>query len=378
MATLAENSTVLKLTPPWFFNTRENATQKTKDFITWWNAILAQRVDNQNLLRQLILTPWLFTYPDSPRNPWLNYLLETYGFAFFGGTNAQAAALYKMVSGSWSTSSVTNFTLALGTFAMPPFQWLDVSFVPRVSAGIFVPDLVDTGFVVFSSAASPSAPANVAYTPRNWGAPTGWTRTPTDAIWYARGYLSGGNIVWCAKQLTNDPAYPDTGGVPPFYYSVNVPIAIPSAGVLAIVDDDSTGDRRSLYYSDGSTWRKTSTPNADLGLVNPTGGRPMPEAITVWAPNPVTITYALQSQKPPPSDGFTQGYGTFATFGNLSAFSGEIELQVKLMDESPVALSTIIAVLRRIKPANFVLRVRLIHMDNTVEIIFISDLREAP
>lgn len=378
MATLAEKSTVLKLTPPWYFNTRENATQKTKDFITWWDTILAERVADENLLRQMILTPWLFTYPDTPRNPWLNYLLGQYGFAFFGGTNGQAAALYKMVSGSWSVSSIENFARCLGTLAMPPFEWIDVSFIPRVVAGIFEPSIADTGFIVFSSDASPAAPADVTYTPRNWAAPTGWTRSPASAVWYARGYLSGGNVVWCAKQLTDDPAYPATGGVPPFYYSADVPIAVPSAGVLCIVDADGTGDRRSIYYSDGSAWRKTSTPNADLGLVDPTGPRPIPEAITVLAPNPSTINYALTSQKPPPSDGNTQGYGTFSTFGNLSTFSGELELSVKLLTESPVALATLIAVLRRIKPANFVLRVRLVHVDDSVETIFISDLREAP
>lgn len=378
MSVLSENTTVAKLTPPGFFNTRETAPQKTRDFITWWNAILAQRVLDQETLDRLILTPWLFTFPDAPRNPWLNYLLSQYGFAFFGGTNNQAAALYKMVSGSWSTSSIENFALALGALAMPPFQWIDVGFIPRVSAGIFEPSIADTGFVVFSSAASPAAPANVTYTPRNWSAPAGWTRSPASAVWYARGYLSAGNIVWCAMQLTNDPAYPDTGGVPPFYYSAAVPGAVPSAGVLCIVDDDGTGDRRAVYYSDGSAWRKTSTPNVDLGLVDPTGPRPIPEAITVWAPNPATVTYALSSQKPPPSDGPTQGYGTFSTFGNLSTFSGELELSVKLLTENPVATATLIGVLRRIKPANFVLRLRLVHIDDSFEVIFISDLREAP
>jgi len=378
MATLAEKSTVVKLTPPGFFNTRESATQKTKDFITWWDTILAQRVADENLLRQMILTPWLFTFPDTPRNPWLNYLLSRYGFAFFGGTNNQAASLYKMVSGSWSTSAIENFALALGALAMPPFQWIDIDFIPRVSAGIFEPSIADTGFIVYSSAASPAAPANVVYTPRAWAAPSGWARAPSNALWYARGYLSGGNIVWCAKQLTNDPAYPDTGGVPPFYFSATVPGAVPSAGVLCIVDDDGTGDRRAVYYSDGTAWRKSSTPNADLGLVNPAGARPVPEAITVWAPNPATVTYALSSQTVPPSDGATQGYGTFSTWGNLSTFSGELELSVKLLTESPVALATLIGVLRRIKPANFVLRLRVVHVDESVEIIFISDLREAP
>lgn len=378
MATLAEKSTVVKLTPPGFFNTRESATQKTKDFVAWWDTILAERVSDENLLRQMILTPWLFTFPDTPRNPWLNYLLSQYGFAFFGGTNNQAASLYKMVSGSWSTSSIENFALALGALAMPPFQWLDVDFIPRVSAGIFEPSIADTGFVVYSADASPAAPANVTYTPRSWAAPSGWTRQPSNALWYARGYLSGTDIVWCTKQLTDDPAYPDTGGVPPFYFSATVPGAVPSAGVLCIVDDDSTGDRRAVYYSDGTAWRKTSTPNADLGLVDPAGARPVPEAITVWAPNPATINYALTSQKPPPADGATQGYGTFSTWGNLSTFSGELELSVKLLTDSPVALATLIGVLRRIKPANFVLRLRIVHVDESVEIILISDLREAP
>ena len=376
--TLAEKMTVAKLTPPGFFNTRETATQKTKDFITWWNNILAGDVAEAEKLRTLILTPWLFTFPDAPRNPWLNHLLSTYGFAFFGGTNAQAAALYKLISGSWSTLSIENFAKALGTFAMPPFSWVDVDFIPRVSAGIFVPSIADTGFVVFSSDASPSAPADVAYTPRNWLAPDGWARKPVNAVWYARGYLSGGQIIWCAKQLTDDPFYSSTGGVPPFYFSADIPLAVPSVGVICIVKNDGSGDRNAIYYSDGTAWRKSSTPNADLGIVDPTGPRPVPEAITVLAPNPATINYALQSQKPPPSDGLTQGYGTFATYGNLSTFSGELELQIKLTTESPVALATIIAVLRRIKPADFVLRVKLVHPDETSEIIFIADLREAP
>lgn len=375
---LADKLTVSNLTPPGYFNLAENAPLQHKNYITWWNNILAMRVTESAKLRTLVTTPWNFNFPASPRNPWLDYLLSTWGFAFFGGTNNQAAALYKMVSGSWSLSNVQNFSIALGTFAMPPFSWIAVDFIPRVSAGIYIPAIADTGFIVFTDNPSEPEPASVAYTPRNWLAPSGWTRKPASAVKYARGYLSGGNIVWCASKLTNDPAYPDTGGVPPFYYSADVPFAVPSAGVLCIVNDDGTGDKRALYYSDGSVWRKTSTPNQDLGLVISDGVRPVPEAIAILAPNPATVTYAIESQKQPPTDGNTQGYGTFAGYGNLTSFSGELELQIKLLTESPVALATIIGILRRIKPANFVLRVKLVHVDESIEVIFISDLREAP
>lgn len=375
---LATELTVANLTPPGYFNLAENAPLQHKNYITWWNNILAMRVAESAKLRTLVTTPWLFTFPNTPRNPWLDYLLSTWGFAFFGGTNNQAAALYKMVSGSWSLSTVQNFSILLGTFAMPPFSWLDVDFIPRVSAGIFVPAIADTGFILFTSNPSEPAPPSVAYTSRNWLAPAGWTRKPESAVKYVRGYLSGGNIVWCAEKLTNDPAYPDTGGVPPFFFSAEVPLAVPSAGVLCIVRDDGTGDRTTLYYSDGSVWRKTSTANSDLGLVIPDGDRPVPEAIAVLAPNPATVTYAVESQKQPPTDGATQGFGTFATYGNLVSFSGTLELQIKLLTESPVALATLIAMLRRIKPANFVLRVRFIHLDMSIETVFISDLREAP
>jgi len=374
---LADELTVAKLTPPWYFNTRQDATQKTKDFITWWNNILAERAEEAEKLRKLILTPWLYTFPDAPRNPWLGYLISQYGFAFFGGTNTQAAALYKLISGAWSPSNIENFTRMLGTLAMPPFEWIEVDFLPRVSAGTLVPSVSDTGFIVFTSDEYAAEPDTVEYTPRNWLAPENWTRSPNNAVKYARGYLSGGYIVWCESRYTDDPDYPPTGN-PPFYFSADVPLAVPSAGIICIVNDDGTGDMRSLYYSDGTAWRKTSTPNADLGTVDPVGPRPEPEAITIFSRNPALVTYAVQSQTKPPSDGNTEGYGTFSGYGNLDVFSGELEVSVKLLTESPVALATIIELLRRLKPASFVLRMRLMHVTGDVEIVFISDMREAP
>lgn len=128
MATLAEQLTVKNLTPPGYFNQAENAPQTHKNYLVWWNRLLASRLDDVEELRTLVLTPWLYEFPDAPRNPWVQYLLSTYGFAFFGGTNTQAAHLYKLISGSWYPSTIKNFSIALQTLSLPPLNGLRLIF----------------------------------------------------------------------------------------------------------------------------------------------------------------------------------------------------------------------------------------------------------
>jgi len=371
MATLAEQLTVKNLTPPGYFNQAENAPQAHKNYLIWWHNILAERLAQSELLRKLVLTPWLFEFPDAPRNPWVNYLLTQYGFAFFGGTNTQAAHLYKLVSGSWYPSTIKNFSLALQTLSLPPFSWFDVDFLPRVSAGSFVPSYSDTGFVVYSTDEYAGEPDPVNYTPRSWVAPTGWTRKPSSAVKYARGYISGSQVVWCPSRYVA----PDFEI--PFAFSADVPLAVAAAGTLVIVNDDGTGDKKIIYYSDGTAWRKNSTPNPDLGLIVPETARPVPEALTVYAPNPATAGYAITSEAPPPSDGNTQGYGTFAAYSNTTVFSGILTVQCKLLTDNPAALATLIGILRRIKPVNFTLILKVTNLADEILTFTISDAREA-
>lgn len=372
MATLAEQLTVANLTPPGYFNQASTAPQHHKDYLTWWNNVMSLRATQNADLRKLILTPWLFDFPDTPRNPWVQYLLTQYGFAFFVGTNTQAAALYKLVSGAWYISSIQNFARILQALSMPPFVWFDVDFIPRVTAGSFVPAASDTGFVAYTSDAGAAQPPSVVYTARGWAAPPGWTRRPSSAVQYVRGYLSGGNIVWCPKRNVA------TDFNLPVYFSADVPLSVAAAGTLCIVNDDGTGDKRTVYYSDGTAWRKNSTTNPDLGLVIPETGRPVPEAIAVLAPNPATAGYAVTSEQPPPSDGYTAGYGTFATYSATSVFSGRLTVQAKALTNDPTAIATLIAVLRRVKPTAFVLELKVKMPDNTTNTYIVSDAREAP
>lgn len=336
--------TVKNLTPPGYFNLSASAKQPTIDYVTWWNNILSRLANDSVNLKQLLLTPWLYDHPDSPRTPWLQYLTTLYGMGFFGGTNNQAAYLYRLLSSAWSTSTIYNISMILQTFSLPPFSWFEMV-SPGITAGNLVSSLMDTGFLIYSTAVSPATPAATDYSPRAWTVPAGWTQKAASAVKYSRGYISGETIIWCTPRPISDfnNAY---------VFSASVPIAVPSVGTIAIVNDDGSGDISSVYYSDGIAWRKNSTPNADLGSVDPVGFRPVPEAITVWAPNPDLVTYAVDSQVPPPFDGNSQGYGTFASWAENQIFNDEIAITVIQIAGGTVALATLIELLKRVKPVN--------------------------
>ena len=341
---LSEKMTVAKLTPPGYFNLAADAPAHHLAYVTWWNNILAGRATEAEALKTLILTPWLVNHLDSPRTPWLNYLLELYGIGFFGGTNNQAAAVYKLISNGWNRSTIKNILLIIETLSMPPFTWFDNDFLPHVIAGNLLPSIMDTGFVVYSTAVStPVTPSMTAYVPRGWAAPARWSKTASSATYYSRGYISGTNLVWCAPRPVSDFQNAPV-------YSATLPLAVPSVGTLCIVESDGTGDHGSVYYSDGTAWRKCSSTNIDLGLVNPAGDRPSPEAVSVFAPNPATVTYAIDSQVPPPADGLTEGYGTFSTWSNTAVVTNEITIQLKQLGGGTVAIATLFELLRRIIP----------------------------
>jgi len=359
--------TVANLTPPGYFNLGPNALQSTKDYTQWWNNILSGMAENSVNLKKLLLTPWLYDdYPTSgPVVPWLQYLLNMYGVGFFVGLNSQAAYLYQLVSSAWSTSTIFNIQMILQTFSLPPFSWFTEG-SPPITAGNLISSIMDTGFLIYSTSGSaPATPAPSDYSPRAWEVPAGWTNKAASAIYYCRGYISGEKIVWSTPRSISDfeNAY---------VFSENLPIAVPSTGTVAIIHDDGSGDYGAVYYSDGSAWRKNSTPNADLGLVNTeTGVRPVPEAITVWAPNPATVSYAIDSAVPPPSTGPTEGYGTFATFADTAIFNDQITISVLQIAGGDVALATLIELLRRVKPVN-----KVFSLDVSGTVYTITDVRQ--
>lgn len=336
--------TVAKLTPSGYFNLAEDAPVFHKAYISWWNAILSRRAGQAAALRELILTPWLVDHPDTPRTTWLNYLLSQYGISYFSGTNNQAAAIYKLISNAWARSTLHNILLITQSLCMPPFSWFDSTFIPQVVVGNLLPSQMDTGFIVYSTAGSlPATPANVTYTPRAWLTPAGWTRQAASATYYTRGYITGGSLKWCTPRPISDFSNS-------VVFASTVPVAVASVGTLCIVQDDGTGDTGSVYYSDGTAWRKNSPPNEDLGLVDPMGVRPVPEAITVFAPDPAIVTYAIDSQVPPPLSGGTEGYGTFSTWSDTAVFSNEITVQLHQLSGGDTAIATVLDLLRRVMP----------------------------
>lgn len=345
---IASELTVQKLTPPGYFNLSPAALSSTKDYVEWWNNILSEIANDSINLKTMLLTPWLYEdYPVSGQVvPWLQYLLNMYGVGFFVGLNSQAAYLYRLVSSAWSTSTIYNITMILQTLSLPPFSWFTMS-SPVITAGNLVSSITDTGFIIYSTAGSlPSTPSPSTYTARAWVLPSGWTYSAASATYYCRGYISGSDIVWSTPRAVSD-------FLNPYVFSLNIPVAVPSAGTVALVYDDSTGDVGSIYYSDGVSWRKNSTPNIDLGLVDPLSGiRPDPEAITVWAPDPTTISYAIDSAIPPPSSGPTEGYGTFASWAVTAIFNDQITISVSQIAGGNNALAVLLELLRKIKPVN--------------------------
>ena len=339
--------TVKNLTPPGYFNLSPDAKASTVAYTTWWNNILSGWATDSVNLKTFLLTPWLVNFTDSPRIPWLQYLTTMYGLGFFGGTNNQAAKLYQMLSSAWSTSTIYNINYIVQTLCLPPFSWFTFGSTtsPGITAGNLVSDLVDTGFVIYSTAASPPTPAPTVYAPRNWTVPVGWTSAASSAVKYSRGYISGSTLMWCAPRPVSDFSNA-------YVFSAAVPVSVPSAGTIALVKDDSTGDIASVYYSDGVAWRKSSMPNADLGLVVPLGARPSPEAITVWAPNPSSVTYAIDSSVQPPVSGPTQGYGTFAGWAETETYTETITITMIQIAGGTVAIATLIELLRKVKPVN--------------------------
>lgn len=359
--------TVANLTPPGYFNLGPNALQPTKDYTTWWDNILSDMADNSVNIKTILLTPWLYEdYPISgPVVPYLQYLLDTYGLGFFIGLNSQAAYLYKLVSSAWSTSTIFNIQMILQTLSLPPFSWFTEG-SPSITAGNLVPAIMDTGFIIYSTSVTlPATPSPSAYVARAWVSPTSWTNSAASATYYSRGYISGATIVWSTPRSISD-------FLNPYVFSAAIPVSVPTAGTVAIVNDDSSGDIASVYYSDGTAWRKNSIPNLGLGLVDPiTGIRPIPEAVTVWAPNPSTVTYAIDSAVPPPVTGPTEGYGTFSTWAETAVFNDQITIYVLQIAGGDNALAILMELLRRIKPVN-----KTFSIDVSGTVYTITDMRQ--
>ena len=355
---LSDKLTLQNLTPPGYFDLSESAPAQHQAYMSWFQTQLTLSAQQAAALSTLVLSPWLVEFNDSPRAPYLNYLLNTYGMGFFGGTNNQAAALYQLISGSWKTSVLQNIKTIIDAFCLPPFSWFQANLSPMILSGALLPSITDQGFLIYSTNASPLKPANTPYTasaggvPASWSVPSGWTFAAASAVTYCRGYLVGSNIVWCSPRPVSDFL-----NAP--YFSASIPSSVASAGTICFVNSDGSGDTGAVYYSDGTAWRKTSTSNVNLGEIQSGGLIPSDEIVTVWAPNPSSVPYAIASSVQPPVSGPTQGYGDFGAWSDTSISSNEITIQVTQIAGGSIAIATLLAVLRRIKPVSTAITIEI-------------------
>lgn len=341
--------TLKDLAPPGFLNFSPSATDKTQKVIAWVNAIFALRIEQTELFDS-IFRLWAtrdYSSATLPRTPYLAYLANQVGLAWFQGANQQMASLIAIARRGWSHNDTENFLFLLTAFSLSPFFWVDFAFFPQITFGTQQPAIFAENFILYSSSVgAPSTPPPQTYIEREWLAPVGWSKQPSTSNWFVRGYLVGLNIVWSTTVYATSLNFKTS--------QVDIPSnlpASPSNGDIAFVKNDSTGDVNAVYFWDApnTTWRKNTAINSTQGLVTGSFTDPLPRAVR--APNSDSSPFPITSENPPPATGPTQGFGMYAGYSNQALSSSQIALTVRLTEQGYLNLSVLLYFLRRIKPA---------------------------
>lgn len=335
---LFENDTSFRaLTAPGYFNFSDSQSADTAKYVAWFDALTdyiklhAIRFDNFFRLWKT------FDYSSCTinRTPYVEYLLRLYGIQWFNGSDEDAVKVIGLVSRSYVQSTIANLQYLLTALSQVPLSWTNG--IAQVASGGKKPAIFAENLIIFSTSVGlPATPAPQVYPDKSWISPVGWTKQPSSATYLSRGYLSSGNIVWSAP-ISTSTAFKYTtvstlGTLP----------GTPSTGDVAIVADDSSGDYGSVYYYDGSTWRKNSTPNSYQGSVGQVDAR------AVFAPDPDTTQISSSIQ--PPVLGPSQGYGIYGSLSTFEIGTLQIYILVDLTTEGNNNLSIIMYLLRKLKP----------------------------
>lgn len=332
-------STFRELTAPGYFDFSDSQTEKTAAIIAWFDSV-TQIAENQANLYDETFRLWMtrdYSSVTVSRHPWLLYLLKQNSIGWYQGSNTAAAAVLAYVAKSYPVRVAECFQEFFEYISAPPLSW--TSGIGGIVSGYDTPALMAETLIVYSTAGSPPAtPSPGTYIPREWTAPSGWSKTAASAAYYSRGYLDGTDIIWMTPRSTTGVAImTDVADL------ASLPVS-PSTGDLCGVLDDGTGDTGAVYYYDGSEWRKTTTPNEDAGSVftDPPG-----EGSAVIAPDGEFVS----SLTPPPSYGPTEGYGFYSIWGSFPVQSTGISVYLNLTEAGVASLGMIILLLRRIKPS---------------------------
>ena len=333
-----EMSTFRQLTAPGYFDFSSQQTPKTASIVAWFNNLTKRWEDQVNLFDSTFRL-WAsrdYSAVTVSMPSYLLYLLVQNGIGWFRGNIAQAAALLTYFSKSYPSSTALAFQQLFTFLLTPVISW--ITGPGQIFFGSNSPARFAEALLIYSQAGSlPATPPPQTYTALTWDAPASWSKTAVTATFYSRGYLSGGNIVWMTPRSTSNVSImsdaANLAGLP----------ATPTAGDLCGVLSDGTGDQGAVYYFDGSTWRKTTTPNADQGLV--IGAPPSPGS-SVFVPVEGVISSSVQ----PPVSGPSQGYGYYGIFGNFVLQAKRIDLSLDLTTDGVANLGMIVFLLRKIKP----------------------------
>lgn len=334
-----QRSTFQQLTAPGYFDFSGSQTAKTAAMVAWFDGVTADLETQANLFDETFRL-WAtrdYSAVTVSRHPWLLHLMKQNGIEWFHGSNQQAAALLSYVTKSYPVSIAQCFQELFDFLVAAPIEWITTA--GSIGAGYNTPVKYAETLVIYSTSVSlPSTPANITYDERAWLAPAGWSKTASSATFYSRGYLSGGDIVWMTPRSTTGLSMmSDAASL------ASLPVS-PATGDLCGVKDDGTGDVGAIYCYDGATWRKTTTPNANQGLVGVDASR---ESSGVYAPE----TGYISSVGAPPVGGPTDGYGFYGLYGSYDLRESGIFLSMALTSDGVSNLGMIIMLARRIKPA---------------------------
>jgi hypothetical protein len=352
--------TFQQLTAPGYFDYSAQQTEFDVKINTWLNNTTEIIQENTNLMDS-IFRLWAsrsYSLTTVTMTPWIRYLLFQNGIGWYNQNLAIAVKLLIYVTRSYPSSAILCF--------QQYFAFLfDIGWITQVGQILFspaTPAKFSETFLIYSTSGSPpSTPAPSTYTPLLWTAPTDWTIAASSATYYARGYIDSGNIVWMTPQDVNTVFL-----MTDYELLADLPGSA-STGQLAGVNDDGSGDVGSIYYFDGSVWRKTTGANANQGLV--VGQAPPVPGSSVWTPESDTYSSGVQ----PPVDGPSEGYGYYGIYGQLELKAKRIDIIINLTESGVANLGLIVFLFRKIKPTLNSLYVGYTTPDNS-EIIEIEIL----
>lgn len=329
--------TFQQLTAPGYFDYSAQQTEMTRKINDWFNGVTGLIQDNINLMDS-IFRLWAtrsYDLTTVTMTPWIRYLLTQNGIGWYNQSLQIAVRLLIYVTRSYPKSAILCFQEYF-TF-LQQLGWTTQS--GEILFSNAAPARFAETFLIYSTSPTlPTTPSPTAYTPLIWNAPSGWTIAASNATYYARGYISGGNIVWMTPQSVNT-----------VFLMIDVPdlASLPlsaSTGQLAGVLDDGTGDVSSIYYYDGAVWRKTTGANANQGQV-----------IAQFPPSPGSSVFAplsdiFSSGVQPPLSGASQGFGYYGIYGQVVLEAKRIDIILDLTDEGVANLGLIVFLFRKIKP----------------------------